>query len=199
MLSTVMLLGLTLVAAVTDVLRSRIYNWHTYSGILAGLVLSAVGSAWLRADGAAEARLQHWLGSPPLLDSAGGLLLCGVLMVVCFVVFPGVGGGDVKLMAMVGTLLGTYKGLEALLWTFVLGACFSLVILVWKVGPLTTVARLVRLLMSKLRLPWLMPLSDEERAALKPPVFLAPSALAAVVIVRFGLIEMLEKVLGLRS
>ena len=42
MLSTVMLLGLTLVAAATDVLRNKIYNWNTYSGILAGLALSAV-------------------------------------------------------------------------------------------------------------------------------------------------------------
>ncbi len=117
MLSTVMLLGLTLVAAVTDVLRNKIYNWNTYSGILAGLALSAVGSVWLWADGTAEARLAYWLGSPPLSDSVGGLLMCGVLMIVCFSFFPGIGGGDVKLMAMVGALLGTEKGLEALLWT----------------------------------------------------------------------------------
>ncbi len=126
-------------------------------------------------------------------------MTCGVLMIVCFVVFPGIGGGDVKLMAMIGALLGTEKGLEALLWTFVLGACFSLIVLVWRVGPVTTVSRVVRLVSSKLRLPWFMPLSDEERKALKPPVFLAPSALAAVVIVRFGLIEVLEKVLELRA
>ena len=189
MLSTVMLLGLTLVAAVTDVLRNKIYNWNTYSGILAGLALSAAGSLWLRADGAAEARLAHWLGGPLLSDSAGGLLMCGGLMIVCFSFFPGIGGGDVKLMAMIGALLGTYDGLEALLWTFVLGACFSVIILVWRVGPVATVSRLVRLVARKLRLPWFMPLGDEERAALKPPVFLAPSALAAVVIVRFGLIK----------
>ena len=188
MLFTAMLLGLTLVAAVTDVLRSKIYNWNTYSGILAALVLSAAGSGWLLADAAAEARLRYWLGGPPLSESLGGLLLCGGLMIVCFSFFPGIGGGDVKLMAMLGSLLGTYDGLEALLWTFVLGACFSLIILIWRVGPVTTVSRVVRLVTSKLRLPWFIPLADEERAALKPPVFLAPSALAAVVIVRFGLI-----------
>ena len=82
---------------------------------------------------------RYWLGSPPLSDSVGGLLTCGVLMIVCFVVFPGIGGGDVKLMAMLGALMGTYDGLEALLWTFVLGACFSLIVLVWRVGPVTTV------------------------------------------------------------
>ncbi len=188
MLSTVLLLGLTLVAAVTDVLRNKIYNWNTYSGILAGLALSVVGSVWLRADGAAEARLAYWLGAPELRDSVSGLLTCGGLMIVCFSVFPGFGGGDVKLMAMIGALMGWERGLEALLWTFVLCAGFSLIVLVWQVGPVTTVSRVVRLMATKMRLPWFTPLSEEERKVLKPPIFLAPSALAAVVIVRFGLI-----------
>lgn len=188
MLFTVMLLGLTLVATATDVFRNKVYNWNTYIGILAALALSAVGSAWLLVDNAAEARLCYWLGAPTLLDSVGGLLTCGVLMIVCFSFFPGIGGGDVKLVAMIGSLLGAEKGLEALLWTFVLGSCFSLILLVWRIGPVTTVFRVVRLVSTRLRLPWFMPLSDEERKALKPPVFLAPSALAAVAIVRFGLI-----------
>ncbi len=188
MLSTVMLLGLTLVAAATDVLRNKIYNWNTYGGILAGLAMSAAGSLWLWADGAAKERLGYWLGSPTLYDSSVGLLTCGALMIVCFVIFPGIGGGDVKLMAMMGALLGWEKGLEALLWTFVLGACFSLIVLVWQVGPVTTVSRVVRLMATKMRLSWFIPLSDEERMALKPPIFLAPSALVAAVIVRFGLI-----------
>ena len=112
-------------------------------------------------------------------------------MVVCFLFFPGIGGGDVKLMAMVGALLGTYRGLEALLWTFVLAACFSLIVLVWRIGPIATVSRLLRWVSGKLRLPWFVPLSDEQRKALNPPVVLAPSALLAVVIVRFGLKELL--------
>ena len=73
--------------------------------------------------------------------------------------------------------MGMEKGLEALLWTFVLGAALSLVVLVWNVGPLATVSRVVRLIAGKLRLGWFMPLSDEERKALQPPIFLAPSAL----------------------
>jgi Flp pilus assembly protein protease CpaA len=109
-------------------------------------------------------------------------------MIVCFAIFPGIGGGDVKLMAMMGALMGWEKGLEALLWTFVLAACCGLFVLVWRLGPVTTIARVVRLMAEKMRLPWFMPLSDEERMALKPPIFLAPSALAAAVIVRFGLI-----------
>jgi Flp pilus assembly protein protease CpaA len=192
MLSTAMLLGLTLVAAATDVLRRKIYNWNTYGGILAGLVLSAVRSVWLPADGTAEARLWQWVywpGAPELRGSVFGLLTCGGLMVVCVACFPGIGGGDVKLLAMIGALMGWDEGLEALLWTFVLCACFSLIGLVWRVGPVTTVSRVVRLMATRMRLPWFVPLSDEERKVLKPPIFLAPSALAAVIIVRFGLIR----------
>ena len=193
MLFTVMLLGLTLVAAVTDVFRNKIYNWNTYGGILAALALSGAGSAWRWADAAAELRLSYWLGGPSLWHCAGGLLTCGLLMVFCFVLFPGIGGGDVKLMAMVGALLGWEKGLEALLWTFVLGSCFALIGLVWQVGPVTTVSHVVRLVATKLlRLPWFRPLSNEERKALTPPIFLAPSALVAAVIVRFELIWLVQ-------
>jgi prepilin peptidase CpaA len=188
MVSTLLVLGLTLVAAVTDVLRNKIYNWNTYSGILAALSVSAAGSAWLWSDSAAGPRLATWLGAPLLSESLWGLLACGGLMVVCFAVFPGIGGGDVKLLAMIGALLGWEKGMVALLWTFVLGACFSLIVLVWRVGPLVTASRIARLVSAKLRLYWFTPLSEEERMALKPPIFLAPSALAAVVIVRFDLI-----------
>ena len=43
MLSTVVLLGLTSIAAVTDLLWGKIFNWNTYGGVLAALVLSAAG------------------------------------------------------------------------------------------------------------------------------------------------------------
>ena len=194
MLSTVLLLGLTLVATVTDVFRKKIYNWNTYSGILAALAVGAVGSVWLAVDSAAEAKLRYWLGTPGLLENVFGLLTCGLLMIVCFSFFPGIGGGDVKLLAMIGALMGWEKGMEALLWTFVLGAVFSLVLLVWQVGPVTTLSRVGRLIFSKMRLPWFIPLSEDERKTLKPPIFLAPSALAAVIIVRFDLIQYFDRV-----
>ncbi len=164
------LLAFALAAAVTDLLWNKIYNWNTYGGIVTALALSA------------------WHGRSPLADSVTGLLTCGGLLVVCFVVFPGIGGGDVKLMAMLGAWLGWEKGIEALLWTFVLAAAFALIGLVWKIGPLTALGRAGRLITSKLRMHWFAPLSDDERKALKPPIFIGPSALAAVVIVSFRLI-----------
>ena len=100
--------------------------------------------------------------------------MCGLLMVVCFAVFPGIGGGDVKLMAMLGAWLGWQEGILALLWTFVLGACFAMIGLIWKIGPLKATGLTARHLAGKLRLHWFAPLSEDERKALKPPVFIAP-------------------------
>jgi prepilin peptidase CpaA len=108
-------------------------------------------------------------------------------MLVCYVLFH-VGGGDVKLMAMLGALVGVEQGVEVLLWTFVLGACSGLVLLIWRVGATTLLARAGQRLLSVLRLgAHTPPLDPEERAPLQTPLFLAPCALAATVIVRFDL------------
>ncbi len=71
MLSTVMLLALTLAAAVSDVFRKKIYNWNTYGGILAGLALSAAGGVWLRVDDEAGSRLGAWSVRRRLRTQAG--------------------------------------------------------------------------------------------------------------------------------
>jgi prepilin peptidase CpaA len=188
MLSTVLLLGFTAAAAVTDALWNKIYNWNTYGGITAGVALGAIGSAWLATDPAAGTKVQRGLGGPLLGESLLGLLVCGLALVVCFAIFTGVSGGDVKLVAMLGALMGLEKGIEAMLWTFVLAACFGLIVLVWRVGPLKGIGLAVRRVGSKLRPYWFAPLSEEERELLKSRLFIAPSALAAVVIVRFDLI-----------
>ena len=61
MLATILLLGLVLVAAGTDLLRGKVYNWTTYGGILAALGISAAGSLWLKVAGGDAAWLQRWL------------------------------------------------------------------------------------------------------------------------------------------
>src|SRR5690606_1594695 len=99
----VLLLILLLIAAVTDVTVNRIYNWNTYPGIAAAFALHGWSSGW---EG--------------VRFSLEGFLACGVVMLLCFVVSD-IGGGDVKLIAMIGAFLGVQAGIEALLWTFVLG------------------------------------------------------------------------------
>jgi prepilin peptidase CpaA len=121
------------------------------------------------------------------VESLLGLSVCGFVMLVCFVMFK-VGGGDVKLMAMLGAFLGPEQGITAMLWTFVLGACMGLIVLIWRVGPVRTMVLVFRRVASVFLPMWFRGLTDDERVQLQPPLFLAPSALAAVVIVRFSVI-----------
>ncbi|HUT08888.1 MAG TPA: A24 family peptidase [Thermoguttaceae bacterium] len=188
MLVTIVLLALILVASLTDLLRHRIYNWTTYPGILAALCGNGIGEALLAAAKVEEGELQRlgWIG---LGESLLGFLLCGFLMLVCFVMLK-VGGGDVKLMAMLGAFLGMDQGITAMLWTFVLGACMALIVLIWRVGANRLASRVFRQAVYTLRLGRWSPLTDEERKQLQPPLFLAPCAAVAVVIVRFQLADL---------
>ena len=192
MVLPVLLLGLLTVAAATDAVRHRIYNWTTYPGILAALATNGLATAWAArgAAGADPRSFCPWLGWIDAWDSLFGLAACGGVLLVCFVLF-GLGGGDVKLMAMIGAFLGVEQGIKAMLWTFVIGGCMGVIVLVWRVGPLRLAAAVLRHLLWTIRLGRLSPLSPEERAQLQPPLFLAPSALAAAVIVQFRLLERL--------
>ena len=174
MLTTMLLLVAVSVATATDLLRHRIYNWTTYPGILAALAITAAGA-----------------GNITLSESLTGLAACGLVMLVCFVMFK-IGGGDVKLIAMIGAFLGPEEGIIAMLWTFVLGGCVGLIVLIWRVGALRLMGRTCRQVLYTLRLGRWSPLSDEEKAMLQPPLFLAPCALAAVVIVRFALMDLIS-------
>jgi len=190
MLATILLLGLVTIAAVTDVRRHKIYNATTYPGILAALGINALGEALLAFNGASPELLARWLGFVGLVECVLGLVACGFVMLVCYVMFR-VGGGDVKLLTMMGAFLGTEKGIEAMLWTFVLGGCMGLIVLIWRVGPWRIVRGVFRQLMWAVRLGRFAPLSPEERRELRPPLFLAPCALAAAAIVRFSLLDWL--------
>ena len=184
MLATILLFALVLTATATDLARHKIYNWTTYTGMLAALGLSAVGSLLITGGWVGDEQLRRIVGWIPLSESLLGLAACGLLMLVCFVLFQ-IGGGDVKLIAMLGAFLGPEQGIEAMLWTFVLGGCAGLIVLIWRVGPLRLCVRTLRQLFWSLRLGHWEPLTADERAQLQPPLYLAPCALAAVVVVRF--------------
>jgi len=190
MLVTILLLGLLLAATATDVARRKVYNWNTYSGILLFLGFYGVGSL-LVSSGATSSDVLCMLGWMPVSESLVGFGVCGFVMLVCFVLFR-VGGGDVKLIAMIGAALGPEQGITAMLWTFVLGGCAGLIVLIWRVGLWRLVVRSLRQLFWSLRLGRWEPLTDQERAQLQPPLFLAPCALAAVIIVRFQLVGVLQ-------
>jgi Flp pilus assembly protein protease CpaA len=153
------------IAAVTDLRWNAIYNWTTYPGLLLGLALR-----W--SDGG-------WSG---LEDALWGALACGGIMLVCYVFFP-IGGGDLKLLTMIGAFLGWQRGVEALMWTFVLAGAAGIAMVVWQIGAIAILQRVFRQLRTMWRAKGYVPLTDEDREPLKRTMFLAPAALAAVVMV----------------
>ncbi len=92
--------GLVGVAAtIDDLSRRQISNWIPVSAFAGGVILQTVQHGW-RGAGAAL---------------AGAVAGAGVFLV--FYLLGGMGGGDVKLMAGFGALLGVQKLLQAALWT----------------------------------------------------------------------------------
>lgn len=174
-LSTWLLLALTVAVTITDLVTHRIPNWITYTGIVLALGING----WE----------QGWDGPRGLEDSFKGLALCGGLMLVSYVLFN-IGGGDVKLLAMLGAFLGVEQGVEALLWTFVLGGMAGVVMLIWRVGFVKLVSGTMRHLLWSLRIGNWLPLSEQEKHDLQRPLYLAPAAIGGVLIVVFDLIRL---------
>ena len=94
-------------ATVEDLARRRISNWIPISALVCGVGYQAVTSGW---TGAGTACL-------------GALSGFGVFLV--FYLLGGMGGGDVKLMAGFGALLGPGRLLEASLWTAAFGGLIA--------------------------------------------------------------------------
>jgi prepilin peptidase CpaA len=167
MFSTALVLAFVAVAAWTDARGNMIYNWTTYPGILLGIAVNS----WER-------------GGEGFTDSLTGLAVCGGVVLFIFL-FGGTGGGDVKLIAMLGAGLGLYDGIEAMLWTFVLGAVLALSLLVWQLGFGRIVKKTFGHVWCVLRARSWVPLTPDERQPLQRTLFLAPAALAAVIVVRW--------------
>lgn len=180
MIALLLLAALVLTAAITDATRHQIYNWTTYPGIVAGLALATIGWAWAAVAPESAAAWQPVVGWLSVGEAFGGFFVCGALMVVTFVVFP-IGGGDVKVLAMVGALAGLHTGLEILLWTFILGGCAGLVVLIWKFGALILMRRAVQMVVCVVSLGTLLRPPPAEQEALKLPIFLAPCVALALV------------------
>lgn len=157
-----LLIGLLILATVTDVWRQKIYNWTTYPGIITGFVLGG---------------LEH--SRPGLEDRFFAVMLCGGLMLLAFVLL-GIGGGDVKLIAMMAAFLGLERGVEAMLWTFVFGAIAAMGLLVWRIGAGRIVRNTVAHARAVLTAKTWVPLTEDERKPLERGLYLAPSALVAV-------------------
>ena len=97
-----------LAATVDDLARRQIANWIP-AAALAG------GFGWqIGQDG--------WMGAVHALAGAAA----GFAVFLAFYLLGGMGGGDVKLMAGFGALLGTGRLIEAALWTAGVGGVLAL-------------------------------------------------------------------------
>jgi prepilin peptidase CpaA len=100
-------------ASAEDLLRRRISNWTPAAALAGGLVYhTATGG---------------WRGTLAALAGA----LSGFAVFLVFYLLGGMGGGDVKLMAGFGAVLGAGRLLEAALWTAAVGGLLAAAIVAW--------------------------------------------------------------------
>lgn len=116
---------LTAAAAVSDARQRRIPNWLVFPGMLLGL--------------ASNALLPGGIG----LSAAAIGLAAGLFAFLPFFLLRLLGAGDVKLIAMVGSFLGTAHLGGAMLATFLAGGVLALAF-AWHVGQLGTLAENLR-------------------------------------------------------
>jgi len=103
-----------LAATVDDLARRQIANWIP-AAALAG------GFGWqIGQDG--------WMGALHALAGAAA----GFAVFLAFYLLGGMGGGDVKLMAGFGALLGTGRLIEAALWTAGVGGVLALAVVMYQ-------------------------------------------------------------------
>lgn len=118
------------VAAVVDARTGRIPNALTYPGIGCGLALGL------------------WPGlGPELAASLAGLFIVFVPALALFAL-SGIGGGDVKLLAAVGALVGYPLVVDVVFYAIVAGCALGLIVIIWQRRVLTTLAGLWQLLKS---------------------------------------------------
>ena len=110
----VVLLAVTLTAAVTDVRSRRIPNWITVSGFAAGLALNLA--------------LYGAIGLKASLLGFGLALLIHIPLFALRVT----GGGDVKLMAATGAILGPQEWLQLFIAASIAGGIHALALIMFK-------------------------------------------------------------------
>jgi prepilin peptidase CpaA len=101
-------------AAVDDLARRRIANWIPATALAGGL-------GW-------QIGQHGWWG---LLYALGGAA-AGFGVFLIFYLLGGMGGGDIKLMAGFGALLGAGRLLEAALWTAGVGGLLAVGVLAFR-------------------------------------------------------------------
>jgi len=100
-----------LAAMIDDLARRQIANWIPLSALAAGF-------GWQMGQSGLNGLLYAGIGT-----------VAGFAIFLVFYLLGGMGGGDVKLMAGFGALLGFHRLLEAALWTAGVGGLIALGVL----------------------------------------------------------------------
>lgn len=145
-----------LLGAGYDAATGRIPNALTYTAIIAGIIahllMSMLGWAGL------HVALGDAGTASPILDSLAGFALCAVIGLLCQAVAR-MGGGDMKLLAAAGALLGWHAVGPMLLCALVVALPYALLNLIL-FGGLNAVTRIVSLQL--LALIWLREIPPSE-------------------------------------
>ncbi|MHC4140329.1 MAG: A24 family peptidase [Planctomycetota bacterium] len=112
------------VGAWIDVASRRIPNLLTYPAILVGLAINVLLPPLLEIIGAEVAVV--WSGATGFTDGMLGFGLCAAIGIISFMA-RGLGGGDVKLLAAVGAMLGFHAVVAVLFNTLLVAAVIGLV------------------------------------------------------------------------
>lgn len=118
------LASILLIAGVTDLRSSKIPNWLTVSAMAAGLL----SHSWFD-------------GLSGLLFSVKGLGL-GLALFLLFYVMGGMGAGDVKLLAAVGSFLGTEGVVSAGIMAMLLGGIYAIAMMISRDGVQMSLRRI---------------------------------------------------------
>lgn len=153
-------LAITVTAALTDAFTRKIPNLLTAGGFLFGLVANgAIGFVEAGARGALHC----------VALSFGGALLCALLPFISFVRRQ-IGGGDVKLFAAIGAMVGPALGLDVQFMTLLFAAFVMFPITAIRSGFAKAKFRQLRALLRGEKL-------EAQPAVVNPRVILAPSIL----------------------
>ncbi len=120
----VLLFGL-LVAGITDVRSSRVPNYLTFPLALIGLGFHAFSDS-----------------GAGIVFSLSGLGL-GLVLLLGFYLYGGMGAGDVKLLAAVGAIVGPFNVFVGFLIATLLGGLYAVAVMIWHLGLSRTAERIM--------------------------------------------------------
>lgn len=162
----IVLLVILVTASGTDIARHRIPNLLSMGGAFLGLGLQA-----------------GTLGLDGLWDGLGGLGV-GLGLFLPFYIGGGMGAGDVKLMAAVGSFLRPYDTLTAVAASLIAGGVIALVVLIARGGLLPWLRRqalTLKYLLVTRKLSYVPPVQDDPAATRFPyAVAIAAGTFAAL-------------------